>query len=236
MTRFFIVLLFVLMVICVYTIISQTLYRRYHSSVIIKGAKKHKIAITFDDGPHPVYTPKILDLFKLHEMKATFFIVGELGEKHPSILNRMIDEGHEVAIHHHRHVSAWTQTPWQLRRQIHQCAQVIEKVTNQKPLFYRPPWGHLNMSSLSMAKPYHLVIWTGIFQDWTLKTTKTALVQKLMRKVEDGAIFVLHDNGDTPGADEKAPEMTIAALEEFLPYLKQQGYESITMQQLMNQS
>ena len=106
MTRFFIVLLFVLMVICVYTIISQTLYRRYHSSVIIKGAKKHKIAITFDDGPHPVYTPKILDLFKLHEMKATFFIVGELGEKHPSILNRMIDEGHEVAIHHHRHVSA----------------------------------------------------------------------------------------------------------------------------------
>ena len=57
-----------------------------------------------------------------------------------------------------------------------------------------------------------------------------------MRKVEDGAIFVLHDNGDTPGADEKAPETTIAALEEFLPYLKQQGYESITMQQLMNQS
>ena len=104
MTRFFIVLLFVLMVICVYTIISQTLYRRYHSSVIIKGEKKHKIAITFDDGPHPVYTPKILDLFKLHEMKATFFIVGELGEKHPSILKRMIDEGHEVAIHHHRHV------------------------------------------------------------------------------------------------------------------------------------
>ncbi|MEK1829291.1 hypothetical protein AAAC51_09575 [Priestia megaterium] len=67
-----------------------------------------------------------------------------------------------------------------------------------KAAFYRPPWGHLNMSSLSMAKPYHLVIWTGIFQDWTLKTTKTALVQKLMRKVEDGAIFVLHDNGDTP--------------------------------------
>ena len=61
--------------------------------------------------------------------------MGELGEKHPSILNRMIDEGHEVAIHHHRHVSAWTQTPWQLKRQIHQCAQVIEKVTNQKPLF-----------------------------------------------------------------------------------------------------
>ncbi len=58
----------------------------------------------------------------------------------------MIDEGHEVAIHHHRHVSAWTQTPWQLKRQIHQCAQVIKKVTNQKPHFYRPPWGHLNMS------------------------------------------------------------------------------------------
>ncbi len=71
------------MVICVYTIISQTLYRRYHSSVIIKGAKKHKIAITFDDGPHPVYTPKILDLFKLHEMKATFFYCGRTRGKTP---------------------------------------------------------------------------------------------------------------------------------------------------------
>ncbi|TYR81704.1 polysaccharide deacetylase family protein [Priestia megaterium] len=218
-----------------YTVGASALYRRFASSVIIKGAKKHKISLTFDDGPNPVYTPKLLDLLKQYDMKATFFVVGTIAEQHPHILQRMVKEGHEVAIHHHRHISAWLLTPSQLKKEIQLCSQAIERITGKKPQFYRPPWGHLNVSSIVMASPYQVVIWSGIFGDWSLKTTTATLIEQLKSHLESGSIYVLHDNGDTLGADEKAPEQMIEALKEFIPYAKQQGYTSETLQELMKE-
>lgn len=229
-------LLFVLLVVSffwlLYAVLPTYLYRWFHPRVCTHLKQTQSFALTFDDGPHREYTAQILNLLKEHEMKATFFVVGTIANERPDLLKRMVAEGHEVGIHHHKHVSAWFLTPGQLKKEIQMCKNAIIEATGVEPIFYRPPWGHLNLFSVWCAKPYHTIIWSDIFGDWSLKKTKKALEAEMKSKLKRGAIYVLHDNGETKGADERAPEQTIGALREFIPYAKQRQMNSKTLSEL----
>ncbi|WKB36275.1 polysaccharide deacetylase family protein [Terrilactibacillus sp. S3-3] len=126
-------------------------------------------------------------------------------------------EGHTIGIHHYKHVSNWFLTPWGSRNQCRKAADAVERITGERPVYYRPPWGHLNLFLPISARPFRVVLWSAILGDWKLSLGKERLKQRLRDHIRDGAIICLHDNGENPGADDDAPANTIAALNEFLP-------------------
>lgn len=174
------------------------------------------IALTFDDGPHPVYTVQLLDLLKKHKIQATFFVVGEKVRAYPAIVKRMHDEGHRIGIHHYEHTSSWLLTPSQLRTQIEETDHAIKEVTGESPTLYRPPWGFLNATSLHMSKPYEIVLWSHMFKDWKVAHCETGLLDGLHKVPSDGSIVLLHDDGTNPGADSTAPAHMLNKLSMYL--------------------
>lgn len=216
-----------------YSLIPTFLYRLLDIGMIQRGKKKKSVAITFDDGPHSFYTPQILDLFKENNAKTTFFVVGENAEANPELLIRMKKEGHAIGIHHYRHTSNWLLTPSQSRIQCQKTADVIESITGERPVYYRPPWGHLNAFVHWSAHPFVIVMWSAILGDWKVKLGKDRLLKRLKKHSTDGAIIVLHDRGDNPGADKEAPAMTIETLKVFFD--AQNGDKSfVSLPQLLN--
>ncbi|HJV32288.1 MAG TPA: polysaccharide deacetylase family protein [Bacillales bacterium] len=171
------------------------------------------MALTFDDGPNPEYTGQLLDLLKKYDVKATFFVVGSKVEKYPDVIKRMHHEGHTIGIHHYHHVSNWILSPFQLKKQLKLTETAIQECTNEQVLFYRPPWGHFNLFTLLLSKKYQIVMWSAIFGDWKVQTD---LLEKLRKTTEPGSILLLHDCGETWGADREAPKYMLESLEVFL--------------------
>lgn len=199
----------------VYSIAPTVLMRSFSLGVFKRSHLPKKVALTFDDGPDPDYTPTLLDLFWDYHVKATFFVVGEHAKSHPEIILRMYEEGHTIGIHHYRHLSNWFLSPWAVKKQCMKTADVIESITGERPVYYRPPWGHLNLFVKWACRPFRIVMWSAILGDWRLSLGKEQLKQRLLDHIRDGAIIVLHDCGVNPGADHTAPQMTIDALRDF---------------------
>ncbi len=196
----------------------------------IKGQKG--IALTFDDGPHPEFTIMLLDLLKRYRVKAAFFVVGHKAEKYPEIIRRMHQEGHVIGIHHYQHVSNWSITPFQLKKQMNRTQKVIRRLTGKRTCFYRPPWGHFNLFTNQIAKDYEIVIWSHIFGDWKAERSEHTLLRDLRQVPDDGSIILLHDCGETIGADENAPKYMIENLEVFLKESVKEGRQFITLETL----
>lgn len=172
--------------------------------------------LTFDDGPNPQHTPRLLDVLQEHDVKACFFVVGSKVKQYPEIVKRMAAEGHTVGIHHYHHISNWILTPWQLKKQLIMTEQAIMECTHENVRFYRPPWGHFNLVTPFVSKKYICVMWSTIFGDWKVVNAKNKLLDGLKNCKADGEIILLHDCGETLGADIEAPRYTIDNLELFL--------------------
>ncbi|RBO99616.1 polysaccharide deacetylase family protein [Rossellomorea aquimaris] len=214
MNWIYITLLVVLMF-STYSVISTVYIRKRNDRITRRVNGPGAIALTFDDGPDPMYTGQLLDVLSKHGVKATFFVVGSKVEKYPELVRRMKRDGHTIGIHHYTHVSSWFLTPFQLKKQLEQSHMVIEQVTHEKPIYYRPPWGHFNVFTLWLSRGYEVVLWSHIFQDWKVKSSGD-LLERMKEADHDGSIFVLHDSGTTFGADEKAPHYMIESLDAFL--------------------
>ncbi|WP_027410271.1 polysaccharide deacetylase family protein [Anoxybacteroides tepidamans] len=223
-----------LCLIIIYGVIPTILIRQMGLGIYKKGLKEGAIALTFDDGPDPYYTPQLLDLLKKHGVKATFFVVGKKAKQHPEIIRRMHEEGHEIGLHNYRHVSNWFVLPLFLQQGLHKSARIIEEITGQRPIYYRPPWGHFNIFTWLVQAKYKTIMWTHILGDWKERVGVHGLFQRLKNSLTDRAIIVLHDSGETFGADEKAPGNMISALELLLEEEKAQKMEWVTISDMMN--
>ncbi|OSX53768.1 polysaccharide deacetylase family protein [Anoxybacillus ayderensis] len=188
------------------------------SSFRVQKRVKKGVALTFDDGPDPVYTPQLLDLLKKYNVKATFFVVGWKAKKYPHLIQRMHEEGHTIGLHHYYHTSNWFLPPIVTEWELERSARAIEHMTGVRPVYYRPPWGHLNIWTVLMQKKYKIVMWTYILGDWRTSLGVDRLYERLMSSIKDGAIIVLHDSGSTIGADEHAPANMLRALEQLLQH------------------
>ncbi|NWL88662.1 polysaccharide deacetylase family protein [Paenibacillus sp. 79R4] len=199
-----------------------------------KRAERH-VAFTFDDGPDPRYTPKLLDLLRDRGVKATFFVLGSKAEKYPELVKRMHEEGHQIGIYNYTHMLNWIMSPRNIRRKhVDRSADIIQGITGERPTYYRPPWGILNIMDLFLLrKAYRLVLWSVIARDWKLNTGEHHLRNLLSDHIRPGAVIVLHDSGDTFGADREAPGQMLAVLRDILSETERRGLKCVRTDELL---
>ncbi|WP_261132153.1 polysaccharide deacetylase family protein [Bacillus sp. Marseille-Q3570] len=214
-----------------YGIFPTVLLRMFSIGMVKIGEFKKTLFLTFDDGPNPVYTPQVLDLLKKYDVKATFFVVAEKVLDHPELIRRMRQEGHTIGIHHYHHTNSWFLTPWSTKREISRSVEIIENLTGVKPAYYRPPYGRFNLFTLFFARDFTIVLWSAIFQDWRNGPDASGLQQRLIARISEGQIYLLHDDGEDAGADSDAPAQMIEALKGFLPHVRRRGFRCVSLEE-----
>ena len=169
------------------------------------------VAITFDDGPSPSITPKILEILAKHDIKGTFFVVGEEAARYPEVIKQITAQGHKIGAHSQRHKYALFTSPWRTWQEWQECITTLENISQSSVEWIRPPWGTFNLVTWVWLKLHakRAVLWTVEGQDWLASNTPEQIAGRVLKRVKDGAIIVLHDAGGQVGA----PEKTVAALE-----------------------
>lgn len=220
----FMFLIIGLLLLLLYTIIPFLLSRWLGIGVFRKSTKRELLALTFDDGPDPVYTNELLDLLKEYQVKASFFVVGTRAKQYPDIIRRMHLEGHAIGIHNEIHRSNWLMSPWKVKEGINNTADSIENITGSRPMLYRPPWGLLNFFDYFHHNRLQIVLWSVMVGDWRSRGGEQKIIDRLRAQVQPGSVIVLHDCGVTWRADQDAPNYMIAALRQLLKEWREQGY------------
>jgi peptidoglycan/xylan/chitin deacetylase (PgdA/CDA1 family) len=216
-----------------YAFLPAFISRIFGFRVFMRGKTDTEIALTFDDGPDPVYTPKLLDLLKRNGARATFFVVGENAERNPDLIARIHEEGHILGIHNYVHHTNWFMRPRTVKRQIHRTSDIIKSITGTRPMYYRPPWGILNVFDYANLGYLQIVLWTSLFGDWRKRISADKLYKRMKRKLKPGQVFLLHDCGITFGADRDAPANTISALERILDDGRNLGYRFVGIDEMI---
>ena len=198
-----------------------------------------RVALTFDDGPHPKFTPMVLDILKGHNVKATFFLVGEKVLENPETVRRMVDEGHEIGTHSmsHVHLLGLMRTKRQVE-EMENCKRAIAEtagiLTSTVPHWYRPPMGYKTPSTFWAAKRLGLKIVGWHIKGWdTFYTDPEKIASSVLKRVENGSIILLHDSSTLRGRPvDRSP--TVEALPIILSGLLKRELKPVTLNELFD--
>lgn len=190
--------------------------RRALGTITSVATEAPAAALTFDDGPHPVYTPRLLDILARHGARATFFVIGERVAAHPELARRAVAEGHTLANHTWSHVQLPDATGAERRREIARGAAAIAPMGGAA--LFRPPRGRQSLASrLAVALAGHAVVtWSAHAEDWRPHDAAW-MAARLAAQLRPGAIFLLHDaiwDGLEPGVEDRGP--LLEAVDAFL--------------------
>ena len=182
-----------------------------------------EVALTFDDGPHPVWTPRLLDLLKSLDVHATFFYVGKMVDRYPDLVARAVIDGHEVANHTYDHISLRHMNEHQAFDELTDGANAIKRITGYAPRFFRPPGGFLSAAATKAAEAMHItpVMWTNNSKDFAYPPA-WLLEYRLLKGDMKGAILLCHDGIPT----------TLQVLPDVVNRLKAQGYQFVTASEM----
>ena len=186
----------------------------------IKKRTRKAVALTFDDGPSPKTTPVVLDLLKKYNAKGTFFMVGHAVEGNEDIIKRVIAEGHQIGNHSWDHPVLTKISLEKAKSQINDTTAALKKASGVDVHIMRPPYGAIN-GAIQAAVDQSFILWDVDTLDW--KNRNTASIMKEVRKAQAGSIILMHDIHQT----------TIDALPLILQYLTEQGFEMVTIEELM---
>ena len=188
------------------------------------------MALTFDDGPYPPYTGRLLDVLKEKKIHATFFLVGEQARLHPDLVRRMVDEGHTVGLHAFRHRDFLKLTEEEKEKDLQQGKEILQSITGKEPVYWRPPHGFRDNSvmKIASAKDLQVVNWSVIPRDWT-GIDKQEIYNRVMDKAEDGAVVLLHD-GDSP-LYKASRQATVDAVGPLIDSLREKGYHLVSLEE-----
>lgn len=189
------------------------------------SCKEKLIALTFDDGPHPGHTGRILDVLAQYGIKATFFIIGCNAKYYPEPLNRAIAEGHEIENHSMDHKTR-DRSREELEREILDAADFIETLSGRRSSYFRPPEGNYSPVMQEILEQYGLepVFWTIDSADWTGKPPDQ-IVPSILKAVRGNDIILFHDY--TCPKDN-----TVRSLRILIPELIHRGYRFVTVEEL----
>lgn len=180
-----------------------------------------KIAISFDDGPHPSYTEQLLDGLKKRSVKATFFVTGEHAVLHPDIIRRMSREGHLIGNHTYSHIQLNASNREQFKEELLRTNEVISEITGEEVLYVRPPYGSWD-KTLEEELNMFPVLWTVDPLDWC-SSDAYAIVRKVVREAEENDIILMHDYYDT----------SVTAALEIVDELLAEGYAFVTVEEIL---
>ncbi|MEV5429605.1 glycosyltransferase [Streptomyces sp. NPDC052701] len=186
----------------------------------------HRIVLTFDDGPDPVWTPKVLDVLKEHRAHAVFFVTGTMASRHPELVRRMVDEGHEIGLHTFNHPDLSYQSRKRIDWELSQNQLALAGAAGIRSSLFRPPYSSFARALDNRTWPvteyigdrgYLTVVNDTDSEDWR-KPGVDEIIRRATPEGGKGAIVLMHDSGGDR-------HQTVEALEKFLPRLDRQGYE-----------
>src|SRR6266436_4040043 len=195
---------------------------------------EHQVAITFDDGPDPRWTPKILDILKAANVKAAFFLVGVNAERYPGLVRRIVNEGHEIGNHTYYHPNLALCWPEHVRLELNATQLLLETITGRATTLFRPPYaadtGPTQLSELAPLKIAedlnYLVVLENIDpQDWA-KPGADIILQRIKQQRHDGSVILLHDAGGDRS-------QTVEALPRILDWLHTRGDTVVPLSTLL---
>jgi peptidoglycan/xylan/chitin deacetylase (PgdA/CDA1 family) len=215
---------------------------------ICRTNSPRKLAITFDDGPNPAITPKLLELLDGYKAKATFFLIGRYARECPELVKETVARGHEVGNHTELHPNLLWLNPAKVRVELRLCHDAIKNAIGVPPKWFRPPYGMRNPWVIPAARElgYRTVMWTLIPGDWREKPAEwlisrmQPIADKAKRSLGNsstpaagtGDVLCLHDGGHRElNADRSR---TLAALEYWLPRWRDLGLEFVTIGEAVN--
>lgn len=207
----------------------QFIRKLYPSALWRVKPEEHAVYLTFDDGPIPEVTPWVLDLLAKHDIKATFFMVGDNIRKHPDEFRQVVEQGHRIGNHTFNHIRGFEYTAKAYLENTEKARIFMEMGGNVDcnvekalhPLLFRPPHGHMFLNQYRYLKrTYRIVMWDLVTRDYSKKLRPPQVLANVMRYARNGSIITFHDslkswdNGNLRYALPRAIE-----------FLKEEGYE-----------
>lgn len=189
------------------------------------------IALTFDDGPNPAATPKLLDLLEQHEARATFFLMGAHVRAFPGLAREIAERGHAIGNHTETHPNLIFLAPQKLKDELRRCSEAIESATGIKARWVRPPYGFRGPQLAAGVRELGysgVMMWSKLMRDW--KPQSAERVIRRMRRIKGGDIVLLHDGDHRMLEGDR--QHTVAALEHWLPRWKDAGLRFVTSEEI----
>ena len=185
-----------------------------------RGSRK-EIALTFDDGPHPVYTKLLLDGLRERGVKATFFLIGQNLDGNEKLVRQMKEDGHLIGNHSQKHMQLTAEAVKDACSQIQWTNEKIQAITGESPQYIRPPYGSWS-EELECVVPMTVILWDIDPLDWKVQDTRQ-IVDHVVKRVQDGNIILLHDSYET----------SVEAALEIIDTLSANGYNFVTADELV---
>lgn len=186
-------------------------FRIFHffAPSIVLRSNSESMHLTFDDGPHPIATPKILAALRERRLKATFFLLGSNCRKYPDLVREVISEGHSIGNHTYNHVCLRFKGRSFIQNEIQQTEDAIQSVVGHGTHLFRPPYGCFNLAIADVVKRMNstCVLWDTDSKDFR-KSTLTAIRNRVDRQSRNGSILLFHDN-----------ELTADRIESYIPQM-----------------
>ncbi|HEY1254824.1 MAG TPA: polysaccharide deacetylase family protein [Terracidiphilus sp.] len=195
-------------------------------STLIAPPKPGEVALTFDDGPNASWTPRLLELLAIHEIRASFFLVGSRAQAEPALVRRIAAAGHLIGNHSWSHLNlAWASVQ-QIEDELRRASQLLEQITGKPVRYFRPPFGARRPAVLRAARRLGLVpvMWNAMTSDWK-SPSADVIASRLMRKIDSltrhgrAANIVLHDGGHLDPTAHRGP--SVAAAGQLIAQYKQ---------------
>lgn len=187
----------------------------------LEEADVKKIAITFDDGPHPSYTAQLLDGLKERGIHATFFVTGEHAELHPDIIERMFNEGHLIGNHTYSHIQLTKGNRDKFKDELIKTNEILKEITGEEVQYVRPPYGSWDKSFEKELNMFP-VLWTVDPLDWSSRNVGR-ITEKIVSKTGENDIILMHDYYDT------SVTAALKAIDELL----EEGYTFVTVEEIL---
>jgi len=180
--------------------------------------KPGEVSFTFDDGPDSEVTPKVLDVLREANVKAAFFIIGRNAEKHPELVQKIVDEGHVIGNHTYNHDYVFSKAS--AEKQVTEGQEAIEKIIGKKPAYFRPPFGVMTPEIASAVKKERCAIigWDLRSQDGVIRT-KEATIKRVQSHLKKATVLLFHDTNPT----------TPDALRKIIQLCKQNGMKIVSL-------
>jgi peptidoglycan-N-acetylglucosamine deacetylase len=199
---------------------------------LARGTKQ--LALTYDDGPNDPHTMRLLEILAKHNVLATFFLIGRYVKQRPDLAREIAEAGHIIGNHTFTHPLLTLETAGNVRKQLSDCRSALQDAVGEHSNLFRPPFGGRRPAVLRIARELGLepIMWNVTGYDWTAPPA-AEIEKKVSRQIRGGNVILLHDGGHKEmGADRS---QTVLATDHLISRYKSEGYEFVTIQQMMEQ-